>query len=358
MRDGFESYRAELDGLRLTEESRERLADRLTGRRSLEADRRSHRPGGRLGRAAVIAAAACLLAAVGGAAVVSSVPTLRDRFFGGDSAGYRQSGGFVGRAVENNGWTLSITDCVGDDYYVYLGMELEAPEGTVLDAPDYRFARFSASFTDSSLYGTYDVMPLPDEDPTDNKLPLMWLLYSSQPGVNGSTVRLTVSDLGHRWDNGEAYQLDCGGTWDLGAVTVRYPDSVLRLTPGTPVEVPLEGPGGVRTLDAQVSRVEISPLALNVWISGEDLVLHHGPDRPQPSETFYFCDSTQEVLAFDADGQPIAMRAGMEGMGGGGCSGYNESEGYIWLSCGFGGLMDVNRVAKIVVNGVEIPVRP
>ena len=54
----------------------------------------------------------------------------------------------------------------------------------------------------------------------------------------------------------------------------------------------LEGPGGVRTLDAQVSRVEISPLALNVWISGEDLVLHHGPDRPQPSETFYFCDST------------------------------------------------------------------
>ena len=32
MRDGFESYRAELDGLRLTEESRERLADRLTGR--------------------------------------------------------------------------------------------------------------------------------------------------------------------------------------------------------------------------------------------------------------------------------------------------------------------------------------
>ena len=307
---------------------------------------------------AVIAAAACLLAAVGGAAVVSSVPTLRDRFFGGDSAGYRQSGGFVGRAVENNGWTLSITDCVGDDYYVYLGMELEAPEGTVLDAPDYRFARFSASFTDSSLYGTYDVMPLPDEDPTDNKLPLMWLLYSSQPGVNGSAVRLTVSDLGHRWDDGEAYQLDCGGTWDLGAVTVRYPDSVLRLTPGTPVEVPLEGPGGVRTLDAQVSRVEISPLALNVWISGEDLVLHHGPDRPQPSETFYFCDSTQEVLAFDADGQPIAMRAGMEGMGGGGCSGYSESEGYIWLSCGFGGLMDVNRVAKIVVNGVEIPVRP
>ena len=303
MRDGFESYRAELDGLRLTEESRERLADRLTGRRSLEADRRSHRPGGRLGRAAVIAAAACLLAAVGGAAVVSSVPTLRDRFFGGDSAGYRQSGGFVGRAVENNGWTLSITDCVGDDYYVYLGMDLEAPEGTVLDAPDYRFARFSASFTDSSLYGTYDVMPLPDEDPTDNKLPLMWLLYSSQPGVNGSAVRLTVSDLGHRWDNGEAYQLDCGGTWDLGAVTVRYPDSVLRLTP-------------------------------------------------------YFCDSTQEVLAFDADGQPIEMRAGMEGMGGGGCSGYSESEGYIWLSCGFGGLMDVNRVAKIVVNGVEIPVRP
>ena len=79
------------------------------------------------------------------------------------------------------------------------------------------------------------------------------------------------------------------------------------------------------------------------------------------------------MAAYDAEGQPIAMSCGLEtaawssqsgkiaksrSLGGGGCSGYSESEGYIWLSCGFGGLMDVNRVAKIVVNGVEIPVRP
>lgn len=370
MRDGFEPYRTELDALRLTEESRRALADRLARREGADAAGRPRRMAGGLRRAAILGAAACLLAGIGGAAAISGAPTMRDRFFGGDSVGYQQSGGFVGKAVENNGWTLSITDCVGDDYYIYLGMELEAPEGTVLDAADYQFAHVSAKFADSGLYGSYDVMPLPDEDPTDNKLPLMWLLYSSQPGVNGAAVRLKVSDLGHHWDDWETYELDCGGTWDFGCVTVNYPDSTLRLEPNTPVRVPLEGPGGVWEADAVVSQVQLSPLALNIWLSGEELTLHHGPDEPRPGDTVYDCHDTQEVLAFDADGRPIEMSAGLRSgrwtnyagdhfrggnMGGGGCSGYSESEGFLWLAFGFDSLTDVNQVAKIVVNGVEIP---
>ena len=207
MKEEFErAYRDELDHVRLTQEGKQALAERL-GRR-VAPSRRSP-----LGRAAAAAVAACLLAAAGGAAVVSNAPILRDRFFGGDSVGYEQSGGFVGKAVENNGWTLSITDCVGDDYYIYLGLELEAPEGTVLDAADYDFSNSSVQFTDSSLYGSWDIVPLPDDDPTDNKLPMMWLLYSSQPGVNGSTVQLKASNLGHNWEIAPGlerkYDLDC-----------------------------------------------------------------------------------------------------------------------------------------------------
>lgn len=377
MRDGFESYRAELDSLRLTAESKAALAEGLVRRRiGKERESRHGRFTALLRQAAVAAAVVSLLAAVGGAVVVSGVPTMRDRFFGGDSVGYTQSGGFVGTAVENNGWTLSITDCVGDDYYVYLGMELEAPEGTVLDASDYKFRHISAKFTDSSLYGSYWVVPLPDEDPTDNRLPLMWLLYSSQPGVNGATVRLKLSDLGHHWDydrdRGERYALDCGGTWDFGYVTVDYPDSTLRLEPNTPVKVSLEGAGGVRELDAAISQIHISPLALYVWTSGQELILHHGPEKPQPDETYYDCHSLQEVQAFDRNGSPIPLSPGVDAgnwnnyagtvlrssrTGSGGCSGYSEKEGYIWQTFGFQGLMDVNRVAKIVVNGVEIAVQ-
>lgn len=369
MHGGFErAYRDGLDRVRLTEESKRALAEQL-GRRA-PAPRRHP-----LGRAAVAAVAACLLAAAGGAAVVSNAPILRDRFFGGDSVGYGQSGGFVGKAVENNGWTLSITDCVGDDYYIYLGLELEAPEGTVLDAADYGFSSSNVRFTDSGLYGSWDIAPLPDEDPTDNKLPMMWLLYSSQPGVNGSTVQLKASNLGHNWEIAPGlelkYDLDCAGTWDFGYVTLRYPDYIRRLTPDAPVKVAIGGPDGGRELDAAVSEIHISPLALYVWISGEDLILHHGAGEPSPGESYYDCHDHQEVAAYDAEGQPIAMSWGLETaawssqpgkivksdrMGGGGCSGYNREEGYIWLAFGFHGLTDVNQVAKVVVNGVEIPI--
>lgn len=374
MRDGFEPYRTELDALRLTEESRRALADRLARREGADAAGRPRRMAGGLRRAAILGAAACLLAGIGGAAAISGAPTMRDRFFGGDSVGYQQSGGFVGKAVENNGWTLSITDCVGDDYYIYLGMELEAPEGTVLDAADYDFRSSSVRFLDSSLYGTWSIVPLPDGDPADNRLPLMWLLYSSQPGVNGAAVRLRATDLGHGWTfraGGEdEYELDCGGTWDFGYVTVRYPDNILRLDPHTPVRARLDGPDGVREVEAAVSEVHISPLALYVWISGEELVLHHGAEAPRPGETYYDCGELQEVLAYDREGRLLAMRPGLplrtgeDGRrarhtsgrtGSGGCSGYSESEGFLWLAFGFDSLTDVNQVAKIVVNGVEIP---
>ncbi len=367
MKEEFErAYRDELDHVRLTQEGKQALAERL-GRRAAPS-RRSP-----LGRAAAAAVAACLLAAAGGAAVVSNAPILRDRFFGGDSVGYEQSGGFVGKAVENNGWTLSITDCVGDDYYIYLGLELEAPEGTVLDAADYDFSNSSVRFTDSSLYGSWDIVPLPDDDPTDNKLPMMWLLYSSQPGVNGSTVQLKASNLGHNWEIAPGlerkYDLDCAGTWDFGYVTLRYPDYIRRLTPDTPVKAVISGPDGGQELDAAVSEIHISPLALYVWISSEDLRLHHGAEAS--GAAYYDCHEHQEVAAYDAEGQPIAMSCGLEtaawssqsgkiaksrSLGGGGCSGYNGDEGYIWLVFGFHGLTDVNQVATVSVNGVDIPV--
>jgi len=369
MQKEFErAYRDAMDGVRLTAESKRALTESL-GKRVLERPR----PPLKLGRAAAAAAALCLLTAAGGAAVMNATPVLRDRFFGGDSVGYGQSGGFVGKAVENNGWTLSITDCVGDDYYLYLGLELEAPEGTVLDAADYDFERSRVDFTDSSLYGSWAIRPLPDDDPTDNRLPMMWLLYSSQPGVNGATVRLAVSGLGHNWRyeagrREQVYDADCPGTWDFGYVTVRCPDSIIRLEPDTPVNAILPGPGADRA--AVVSEIQISPLALYVRLSGEELVLHHGTLRPQAGDAVPgACWDAQELAAYDTDGNPIEMSPGMEigrwanqnisrsrRLGGGGCSGYNETDGYIWLVYGFNGLMDVSRVAEVVVNGTAIPI--
>ena len=135
MRDELERYRDELHRMRLTEESRRALAAGLS--RHKKQPRRTFRLAGGLRQAAVIAAAVCLLTSAA-VAVVAASPTLRDSVFG-EGGGYEQSSAFIGRSIEKNGWTLTITDCVGDDLDWYLGLELEAPEGTVLDEENYFF---------------------------------------------------------------------------------------------------------------------------------------------------------------------------------------------------------------------------
>ena len=102
MREGFDRYRTELDRVRLTVESKKALAESLRRRRT--ADRpeiRTRRLRLGAGRIAAAAAVVCLLVTGAVAGVVAS-PTLRDLVFG-DSAGYEQSSGFVGKSVERDG---------------------------------------------------------------------------------------------------------------------------------------------------------------------------------------------------------------------------------------------------------------
>ena len=85
---------------------------------------------------------AAVLAGTVGAAVVLP-PVVRNYF--GDSAGYRQSAMELGQSITQNGWTMTLTDCVADDYNVYAGITLTAPEGTVLDWDEgYHFDKWGS----------------------------------------------------------------------------------------------------------------------------------------------------------------------------------------------------------------------
>ena len=102
MHKEIESYRDELDRVRLTEESKKALAESLS-RREIPArsSAKSRRLTAGAGRIAAVAAVLCLLM-TGAVATVVGNPTLRDQVFGG-GAGYDQSSGFVGRSVERDG---------------------------------------------------------------------------------------------------------------------------------------------------------------------------------------------------------------------------------------------------------------
>ena len=119
-------YRDELDQIRLTGESKRALVRALAARQGSKHARRWSRT------AVAAAVIAAVLAGTVGAAVVLP-PVVRNYF--GDSAGYRQSAMELGQSITQNGWTMTLTDCMADDYTIYLGLTLSAPEGTVLDCP-------------------------------------------------------------------------------------------------------------------------------------------------------------------------------------------------------------------------------
>lgn len=357
MREDFESYKTELDRVRLTEESKRALAESLRCRRTVERPEiKSRRLGLGAGRIAAAAAVVCLLVTGAVAGVVAS-PTLRDLVFG-ESAGYEQSSGFVGRSVEREGWTVTITDCVGDDRNLYLGIEVEAPEGVVLDADNYCFLNSSDDLIRGG--GGGGMRYIPDNDPTDNRIQFMQRYYSSSFDGEGFDLqsRFVLEKLVHNWhleqnENGEnvpIYTEDCGAAWDFGYLDISYPDSTIRLSPNLPVT----------TLDveATITSVEVSPLSVLVKIEGDALLYHHDWVPKNAPDGFYGCIEYQEIFLYTENGEVIPANYENGASAGGGCSGGTvEEDAFIVLDRRLDNLVDVDSLTAISICGVMIPLK-
>ena len=357
MHEDFERYKTELDRVRLTEEGKKALAESLRRRRTVDRPEiRTRRLRLGAGRIAAAAAVVCLLVTGAVAGVVAS-PTLRDLVFG-DSAGYEQSSSFVGRSVEQEGWTVTITDCVGDDRNLYLGIEVEAPEGVVLDADNYRFLDSSDDLIRGG--GSGGMRHIPDEDPTDNRIQFMQRYYSSSFDGEGFDLqsRFVLKKLVHHWrleqdENGEnvpIYTEDCGATWDFGYLDISYPDSTIRLSPNLPVT----------TLDveATITSVEVSPLSVLVRIEGDALLYHHDWVPKNAPDGFYGCIEYQEIFLYTENGEVIPANYENGASAGGGCSGGTvEEDAFIVLDRCLDNLVDVDSLTAISICGVTIPLK-
>lgn len=343
-----ERYREELNQIRLTQESREDLARALAARQGKPAQR----PRRRWSRTAVAAAvvAAILVGSVGAAVVVP--PVVRSYF--GDSAGYQQSAVELGQSITKNGWTMTFTDCMADDYTIYLGVTLTAPEGTVLDwANGYHFADWNLpNFPELDLGDSGGYEQLEDDDPTDNQLSFIFTSYYSSEGesLNGQTMEITLGKLFHYagW-NGTEYShekiYDCDETWSFRA-TLNYPDHVIRLKPNLPVHT--------LDVDATITEVVVSPLSVYVHIEGDALKGHHSWVPKNAPDGWYGCIEYQEITLYTKDGTAISM---IDGEAGGGCSGGTDptEDGWIELTRRPDTPLDVENLASISVCGVEIP---
>lgn len=351
-------YREELDRVRLSEDSRRALVKRLADHRRTEAPRPS-RQNRLLQRGLVIAAVIALLA-VAAAAAVAAAPTLRDTMFG-DGPGYEQSSALIGKEVEQNGWTVTITDCVGDDRYLYLGVEVIAPEGTALDQGEYNFDK-DRSEVDMAGADGWDWQQLPDQDPTDNRVAFIVRLTSVYSGpLNGQRMHLVLRDFYHygewnREDRAYEHVSDCSSTWDFGWLTISYPDSTIRLEPNVPVTT--------LGVEAAITQVEVSPLGVRVRIEGDALKGHHSWVPKDAPDGWYSCIDYQDIILYDEDGNALVVDGNITGSGCGGGKNPDE-DGYLILCRTYDKsyfnaphtLVDVDSLASIFVCGVEIPLK-
>lgn len=372
MHEDFESYKAELDRVRLTEESKRALAESLRHHRTVERPEiKFCRP--RLGARWIAAAAAvCLLVtgAVAGAAAFVGEPSLKNTVLG-DLVGYDQSSGMIGRSVECGGWTVSITDCVGDESYCYLGVEVEAPAGTVLDGEYYLMnAEFDSNMLHAGNGGGRDLLlrPLPDDDPTDNKVRMVYRWNELGAGLNGARVRLRLTDFYEEFDyNWEEQDWNkeylSHGEWDFGWMTVNYANTVKHI----PLEedIPIEGGDGLLLVD----EVVVSPLGISFSFANQSW----GVDW---CENWFYPMLRETVAVLDADGDPVPIycsRSGQDINAGKAYRDYGEKAIYAGWTCyyRFGEkpdytdihrresftVVDVDSLTAISICGVMIPLK-
>lgn len=181
----------------------------------------------------------------------------------------------LNRSETYNGWTVELTDCIGDDSNVYLWVDVTAPEGTALTPPEggWISSSFQAELPeDVSAAMMTSLTALPDEDAGDNRISFCIMINAVSGDLRGKQVDITIEPITESWvttgENGDLVFHE-GGTlteairdhkWVFEDVMLDYPDQTIRLEPH--VEVPyLDG-------TATLTKVEISPLNTLVRIEG------------------------------------------------------------------------------------------
>lgn len=271
----------------------------------------------------------------------------------------------INRSETYNGWTVELTDCVGDDNNVYLWVDVTAPEGTVLDAPNggYFYTYFSLELP-KDILGTSGggVTPIPDQDPQDNRISFCLDLGVHDGTLRGQSVDLTLETIVDRWwsdpgtDGAVLHEGDVTGAimdhaWVFEDVALDFPDQAVRLTPE--LEIPY------RDGTATLTEIEITPLTTTVRIEGGTCYDHHGRAAAEASgskipvssdpDTWFDCWHALETTLVMKDGT-ILEPPEWCGMGGSSCQDGVSSDTYT-------GVPYVQKAFQYATNSNLIPPR-
>ena len=357
MRDDLEQWMNEAMGnIHLSETAKNRLINTLKSGQISKGKKDENVKKSWFKKTTVLAlAAACIFVlAVAASATVLIAPIIRDYYE--NSAGYQQSSMSIGKSITKNGWTMTLTDCIVDDYNLYAGIELSAPVGTILDYTNgYHFENYTISFPNNFGIGAGSYCrQMEAENCPDNVLRFVFQHRFSMEGqdLNGERVSLTFDSLYHITDWDEQTErwvrsYDCKETWSFQVDIAISPD-IIRKQPNIPVTT--------LGVEALITNVEVSPIGVYVYIEGDTLKGHHGWVPMNAPDGWYGCVEYQEVSLSLEDGTVLSLTDGMEGAG---CSGGTDTTepGFLHLARRSEKLIDMNLVQSLSVCDAEIPLR-
>ena len=328
------------DGIRMTDAGKQKLIRQMTA-----GEKRTAPAPKRVLRTSLVAAVfACVLLATAGA-IALSTPILRQYLGGG--AAYGQNVQSLNLSQTVNGYTITLTDCVGDDEFLYLGIELTGPEGTVLDD--------TLSIGDNDETVTYSGFEggigsgggwrcLPDDDPLDNKMSFVWFRWVEKP-LAGRDMTITFHNL-LRWTVGGGMpatkEVYAEGDWSFGPFRLSYTDRALDLTPD--VKVPLLGG------ETTVTAVKITPLHVEVEMEGGCLVDIHSTG-PEKDGCWGLCRKETTLALYGKDGVQWELpESSFVG------TWINTEGDRTGMSFSYNQLLDLDELGAIEICGVMIPI--
>lgn len=318
--------------------------------------RRALRPGL---AAAVIAGLLVLTAG----AVFQLIPVLQNYFGEGAQYVYRKNSQILNRSQTVNGWTMTVTDCIGDDQFLYIGMEVTAPAGTVLDhtgggssglgvrdiqewgfSPGYGIMAGSIAVEGGTARPmAYYINQIPDEDGNDNHLSFVMWVNCREP-LDGKVISLTFENVYHVLPGPAGTKIsDFDGAWHFDAIKLDLTDQTVRLKPNLTVPV----------LDtaATLTDLSVSPISIMVRFEGAGLI---GQQQRYPN-SYNIADPT--ITLYDKQGNVMQLERDRAPFGNRAQSGCDNDTGKLWIVESYETLIDLDALGSIEVCGISIPIQ-
>lgn len=292
-------YTDAMNEVRFTPEEKQELSARLR-QAAQSAPQHTRKPKRHRVRRAVCGALAAALAVtmLTAAAVPAFGDTLR-AFFGMPVQSYP-----VGKSVTQQGWTFTVTDCLADSVTLYVALDVQAPEGTVVnpeDVPELNFdwEFFTADRTPHNTFSSYKAEFVPEQYQGGNHLP--FVITATMGNLkDGMTFDLTIWDIetsekslfrANNWttETYEPVQIT-GIPIEIASTIALADDSAMDIYGGT----------------ATLTDLSISPLAVTVRVEGGSCY-NHGwvvPTHPEyllPAARPLIAQGTLENTTCDCD---------------------------------------------------------